>query len=243
MASTKNGSSSVWRTPAIVTECSCIASAARSVSWRARLISSAKHDLPEDGRVKLEATPGVALSPITSTLVPVISLGMRSGVTGCARTQIQAADKVRTSTSYPGQVPSSSTCPPAIKPHRTCSTTSRWPTTRCRRPHQSRPRVWRSQSRLERFSCDRGCSKVIGSKPGLRNRPRATARVTPDVLAVFFGDSDCSTHQFPRARRCPGCRCPAGWRYRQGARRPTQGGGVHGAHALRCTWLWSISGA
>ncbi len=131
VASTKNGSGRrcVW--PAAVTAYAlCIAwSRAACVFGGARLISSARTTLPKIGPfANLKKRFPVAWSSSSSS-VPVMSLGIRSGV-NCTREKLRssACATVCTSSVFasPG-TPTSSTCPPARSAATRSSTILCWP--------------------------------------------------------------------------------------------------------------------
>ena len=80
VAMTKNGSLSLWITPPTVTECSCMASSkADCVLGVARLISSARTICEKIGprwKTNWRLPSGASMT----TLVPMMSAGIRSGV-------------------------------------------------------------------------------------------------------------------------------------------------------------------
>src|SRR6185437_14765389 len=83
VASTKNGSGSACVCPAAVTACSCMAcSSAACVLGGARLISSASTAFAKMGPFTYLNTRRPVAWSSSSSSVPVMSLGMRSGVNG-----------------------------------------------------------------------------------------------------------------------------------------------------------------
>src|SRR5690349_1329365 len=116
VASTKKGSGSTCVVPAAVTACSCIAcSSAAWVFGGARLISSASTMFANTGPcTNLKKRRPLEWSSSSSS-VPVMSLGIKSGV-NCTREKLRssACATVCTSSVFarPG-TPTSSTCPPA----------------------------------------------------------------------------------------------------------------------------------
>ena len=125
VASTRNGSSSLWLSVPTVTVCSCIASSkADCVFGVARLISSASTRLAKIGPFSNRKL--LLPSSFTIMLVPVTSLGIRSGV-NWIRLKDSASTLliVRTSIVFPSPgMPSSSTFPPASIASITCRMTS-----------------------------------------------------------------------------------------------------------------------
>ena len=138
VAMTKNGRCNSWCVPATVTDFSCIASSnADCVLGVARLISSARIRFANTGPCWNSKNLRPPSSSAT-TLVPMMSAGIRSGV-NCIRENPRSSTSwsVRISSVFPKPgTPSKSACPPVIKQIRTpsiisccptiCFETSRW---------------------------------------------------------------------------------------------------------------------
>ena len=155
VARTKKGRGSGWPTVPTVTTCSCMASSnADCVLGVARLISSASTRLAKIGPGwNWKARPPWAVS--SSTLVPRMSAGMRSGVNWMRLyCSCRARAIVRTSSVLPSPgSPSSSTWPPAISAIVTPRTTSSCPT------------MTRETSRSSASTVRRSCSIAAPSAP------------------------------------------------------------------------------
>src|ERR1019366_8841129 len=131
VASTKNGLGSVYMLPRTVQAFSCMASSsALCVLGGVRLISSARRMLPKIGPcTKVQVRRPVAGSSSMMS-VPVISLGIRSGVNWMRlKTRPSVCAMVRTSKvlAVPGR-PVMRQWPPTKSEIITCSRTSSWPT-------------------------------------------------------------------------------------------------------------------
>src|SRR6185295_668333 len=131
VAKTKNGSSSVYVRPCTVTRCSCIASSsADCVLGGVRLISSARTMLPKMG----PGTNTILRWPVAGSSctrsVPVMSLGIRSGVNWMRenlRSSTLAIVRMRSVFARPG-TPTIRLLPPTKSDRSTWSTTASWPT-------------------------------------------------------------------------------------------------------------------
>ena len=118
--------------PPAVTWCSCIASS--SAAWvlgGVRLISSARMTLAKTGPLtkRISRWPVVLFSSMTS--VPVMSLGMRSGVNWIRLNwseRVCATVETSSVLARPG-TPTSRPCPRVNRHMNSCSMTSSWPTT------------------------------------------------------------------------------------------------------------------
>ena len=121
VAKTRNGSSNLWLSFPTVTVCSCMASnSADCVFGVARLISSASTRFAKSGPFsKRKLLP---FSSLTIILVPVTSLGIRSGVNWIRlKDNWNTSPIVRTSMVFPSPgIPSNNTFPPASNASITC---------------------------------------------------------------------------------------------------------------------------
>src|SRR5688572_18721077 len=184
VANTKNGSDNGYVCPCTVTRCSCIASS--SAAWvlgGVRLISSASTMFAKTGpRVNLKKRRPVAWSS-SSTSVPRMSVGIRSGVNWIRRKERRTASaRVRISSvlASPG-TPSSSACPPARKTVSSSSTVAAWPT-------MTLPISARSASSRPRRAATSGSvagTALIGWGRARSCRHRVDHDVHPELRVVF----------------------------------------------------------
>src|SRR5438132_3609984 len=149
VAKTRNGSSSGYVRPPAVTRCSCIACrSAACVFGGVRLLSSARSTCANTGPdTKRNARRPVVWSS-SSTSVPVMSLGIRSGVNWMRlKVRESASANVEMSRVFasPG-TPTNRQWPREKSATRSCSITASWPTTLFAISWAMRPRARASSS-------------------------------------------------------------------------------------------------
>src|SRR6185436_12053844 len=130
VANTRNGSGRSWVVPPAVTLYSCID--CRSAAWvlgGVRLISSASTRLANTGPLMNLNTRRPVVWSSSSTSVPVMSAGMRSGVNWMrwnVRFRVSASVEMSSVLASPG-TPTNSVWPRANSATSSCSITRRWP--------------------------------------------------------------------------------------------------------------------
>src|SRR5229473_2098001 len=175
VAKTRNGSSNGYVRPPAVTRCSCMAwSSAACVLGGVRLISSAKSTLAKTGPgTKRKARRPVVWSS-SSTSVPVMSLGIRSGVNWMRlKVSDSASAKVEMSSvlASPG-TPTKRQCPREKSAMSSCSMTFSCPTTRLAISAAMRPRA-------------RASSSISSASPGSEGAAPFTADSTSFIPSSF----------------------------------------------------------